>query len=99
MVLACVLAASLSTVATGITANAEASTVPPSDDASSEFPPVPDISRIVPVNGDIAEIVYALGLGDHVVATDISATYPAEAADTPKVGYQRTLVAETILSF
>ncbi len=55
--------------------------------------------RIVPVNGDLAEVVYALGLGDQVVATDISATYPPEAAATPKIGYQRTLVAETILSF
>ncbi len=58
-----------------------------------------DASRIIPVNGDLAEVVYALGLGDQVVATDISATYPAAAADTPKIGYQRTLTAETILSF
>lgn len=54
--------------------------------------------RIIPVNGDLAEVVYALGLGDQVVATDISATYPPEAEDTPKIGYQRTLVAETILA-
>jgi iron complex transport system substrate-binding protein len=58
-----------------------------------------DAARIVPVNGDLAEVVYALGLGDQVVATDISATYPPEAAATPKIGYQRTLVAETILSY
>ncbi len=55
--------------------------------------------RIVPVNGDLAEVVYALGLGDQVVATDISATFPPAAQQTPKIGYQRTLVAETILSF
>jgi iron complex transport system substrate-binding protein len=54
--------------------------------------------RIIPVNGDLAEVVYALGLGDQVVATDISATYPAAAEQTPKIGYQRTLVAETILA-
>jgi iron complex transport system substrate-binding protein len=54
--------------------------------------------RIVPVNGDLAEVVYALGLGDQVVATDISATYPAAAQQTPKIGYQPTLVAETILA-
>ena len=64
-----------------------------------EFPPVADASRIIPVNGDLAEVVYALGLGDRIVATDISATYPAEANNTPKIGYQRTLTAETILSF
>jgi iron complex transport system substrate-binding protein len=55
--------------------------------------------RIVPVNGDLAEVVWALGYGDDVVATDISATYPPAADETPKIGYQRALVAETILSF
>jgi iron complex transport system substrate-binding protein len=55
--------------------------------------------RIIPVNGDLAEVVYALGFGDEVVATDISATYPPAAAATPKVGYQRTLVAETIMAY
>ena len=97
--LACVLASCLALAAAGVTSSAQAALATDIVDASSEFPPVPDVSRIVPVNGDIAEIVYALGLGDHVVATDISATYPAEADDTPKIGYQRTLVAETILSF
>jgi len=58
----------------------------------------PHAERIIPVNGDLAEVVYALGLGDQVVATDISATYPPAAAATPKIGYQRTLVAETILA-
>lgn len=53
----------------------------------------------MPVDGDLAEIVYALGLGDEVVATDISATYPAEADALPEVGYQRALVAEPIVSF
>jgi iron complex transport system substrate-binding protein len=60
---------------------------------------VTDVSRIIPLNGDLAEVVFALGLGANVVATDVSATYPAEAAALPKVGYQRTLSAEGILSF
>src|SRR5688572_4481039 len=60
---------------------------------------VTDVSRIIPVNGDLAEVVWALGLGDNVVATDISATYPAAADATPKIGYQRALTAETILSY
>jgi iron complex transport system substrate-binding protein len=58
----------------------------------------PIAERIIPVNGDLAEAVYALGLCDQVVATDISATYPEAAQQTPKIGYQRTLVAETILA-
>jgi iron complex transport system substrate-binding protein len=52
--------------------------------------------RIVAVNGDLTEVVFALGLGPSVVARDISATYPAEAAALPSVGYQRTLAAEPI---
>lgn len=58
---------------------------------------VTDTSRIIPVNGDIAEVVFALGLGDSVVATDLSATYPPEADALPEVGYQRTLLAEQLL--
>lgn len=76
--------------------------VPPTSEPAEiadSFPPVEDASRIIPVNGDIAEVVYALDLGDQIVATDISATYPDEANDTPTIGYQRTLTAETILAF
>jgi iron complex transport system substrate-binding protein len=54
--------------------------------------------RIVPLNGDLAEIVFALGLGGEVAGVDTSATYPAEAAAKPKIGYQRQLSAEGILS-
>ncbi len=53
--------------------------------------------RIVPVDGDLAEIVWALGLGDNVVATDISATYPEAADASTKIGYQRALSPEPIL--
>ncbi len=55
--------------------------------------------RIIPVDGDLAEIVFALGLGEEVVATDLSATYPPAADALPEIGYQRALTAETILSF
>ena len=59
---------------------------------------IDDISRIVVLNGDITEVVFALGLGGNVVAVDTSATYPAEATELPKIGYQRSLSAEGILS-
>lgn len=59
---------------------------------------VTDISRIVVLNGDFTEVVFALGLGRHVVAVDLSATYPPEAAELPKIGYQRRLSAEGILA-
>ena len=59
---------------------------------------VEDISRIVVMNGDITEVVFALGLGDNVVAVDTSATFPPEALELPKIGYQRSLSAEGVLS-
>lgn len=60
---------------------------------------VRDVSRIVPLNGDIAEVVFTLGLGGNVVGVDTSATYPArKVALLPKIGYQAQLSAEGILS-
>ena len=59
---------------------------------------ISDTSRIVVLNGDLNELVYALGFGDSVVGNDVSATYPPQTVDLPKVGYQRTLNAEQILS-
>ncbi|MGH2531911.1 MAG: heme/hemin ABC transporter substrate-binding protein [Thermomicrobiales bacterium] len=68
-------------------------------DATGTDVTVTDISRIVPLNGDIAEIVWALGLGENVVGVDVSATYPpAETGPLPKIGYQRDLSAEGILA-
>lgn len=60
---------------------------------------VASVERIIPVDGDLAEIVFALGLGDNVVATDLSATYPPEADALPQIGYQRALSAEPIAAF
>ena len=59
---------------------------------------VTDVSRIIPLNGEITEVLYALGLGDNIVGVDISATYPPEATEKPSIGYQRTLSAEGIIS-
>lgn len=60
---------------------------------------VESIDRIIPLDGDIAEVVFALGLGDRVVATDLSATYPPEADDLPQIGYQGALSTEPIAAF
>jgi iron complex transport system substrate-binding protein len=65
-------------------------------DATGAEVTVSSVERIVPVDGDLAEIVFALGLGDRVVATDISATYPPEVDEVPDIGYQRALSAEPI---
>jgi iron complex transport system substrate-binding protein len=47
----------------------------------------------------MTEILFDLGVGDSVVACDTSSYFPAAAAKLPKIGYQRALSAEGILSF
>jgi iron complex transport system substrate-binding protein len=55
--------------------------------------------RLVVVGGAVAETVFALGAGDLVVGVDTSSYYPpAETAKLAKVGYQRLLSAEGVLS-
>lgn len=61
--------------------------------AAADAPP-----RLVTLGGDITEIVYALGAGDQVVGADTSSVYPAATNALPKVGYQRQLAAEGVLS-
>lgn len=101
----------LSTVsAQGVAAQDDASPAASPETASPQLPAtvtdvdgnevtVEDASRIVPLSGNLTEILFALGLGDNVVAVDLSAFYPAEAQELPKIGYVRTLTAESILSF
>jgi iron complex transport system substrate-binding protein len=57
-----------------------------------------DESRIVTIGGTVTEIVFALGMGEHVVAVDSSSVYPAAVAELPVIGYQRRLAAEGVLS-
>jgi iron complex transport system substrate-binding protein len=58
---------------------------------------VDDVSRIVPLEGNLAEIVFDLGLGDHVVGRDVTATFP-EAAHLPVVTRAHDVSAESVLS-
>jgi iron complex transport system substrate-binding protein len=59
---------------------------------------VTDVSRIVPLSGDIAEIIWDLGLGANIVGVDVSAVYPPELTKLPQIGFERQLSAEGILS-
>ena len=54
--------------------------------------------RIVSLNGSVTEILCALGLQGQIVGTDITSTYPATMAKTPKVGHNRTIGAEAVLA-
>ena len=54
--------------------------------------------RIVTLGGAVTETVFALGLGDAVVAVDQSSVYPDAAQAKPRAGYYRALSAEPILA-
>jgi iron complex transport system substrate-binding protein len=57
-----------------------------------------DTSRLVSLGGGTTEIVYALGLGDAVVATDASSHHPPAASEKATLGYYRRIGAEGVLS-
>lgn len=67
-------------------------------DARGRVVSVKDASRIVSIGGSVTEILFALGLGDRVIAVDQTSRYPAAARKLPDVGYSRTLAPEGVLS-
>jgi len=72
--------------------------VAPSSARAQAAPPLAADARIVTLGGSVTEIVFALGLGDQVVAVDASSDFPARVTELPQVGYYRTLSAEGLLS-
>ncbi|PCE25919.1 hemin ABC transporter substrate-binding protein [Paraburkholderia acidicola] len=58
--------------------------------------------RVIVIGGALAETIYALGAqdGSHgtLVGADTTCTYPAATRNLPKVGYQRALSTEGLLS-
>jgi len=65
------------------------------DDVTST---IDDTSRIVTLSGDLTEIVWKLGFGASVVATDVTTVFPPEAVGLPVVGVGRFLPAEGVLA-
>jgi iron complex transport system substrate-binding protein len=59
---------------------------------------IADASRIVSLSGDLTEILFALGVGDRVVAVDVTTTFPDEATGLPSVGFGQMLAAEAVLA-
>lgn len=57
-----------------------------------------DIQRIVTVSGTATETVAALGFADRIVGVDVTSTYPASVVDLPKVGHDRSIRAEGVIS-
>jgi len=54
--------------------------------------------RIISAGGSITEVLFALGIGDQLVAVDSSSLYPEQATSLPKVGYFRDMSAEGLMS-
>ncbi|RUP75533.1 hemin ABC transporter substrate-binding protein [Alteromonas sp. KS69] len=57
-----------------------------------------DTPRIIAAGGSVTEIIYALGRGDWVVATDSTSMFPAAATEVTKLGYFRQLSTEGVLA-
>lgn len=54
--------------------------------------------KIVSVSGTTTEILCALGMEKNIVGTDVTSTYPASINELPRVGHNRNLSAEGIVS-
>ncbi len=57
-----------------------------------------DVQRIVTVSGTATETVAALGFADRIVGVDVTSTYPPSVAGLPKVGHDRNIRAEGVIS-
>ncbi len=69
--------------------------------AAAPVPPLTpaQTARLVAIGGAVTETVYALGMGDKLVAVDSTSLYPPTALREKKnVGYMRALSAEGVLS-
>jgi iron complex transport system substrate-binding protein len=97
--------ASTSTTLAGTTTTSEAPDQPAAtftgvDGVESD---ISDTSRVISLNGDLTEIIFELGLGDNVVAVDVTTVFPDEAAALGErgetVGFAQQLAAEAVLRF
>ena len=67
-----------------------------SSDAGKEL--INDKTRIVSLNGTVTEILCRLNLENKIVGTDVTSTYPESVTKLPKVGHNREVSTETVLS-
>ncbi|MFC9059271.1 hemin ABC transporter substrate-binding protein, partial [Streptomyces sp. NPDC057074] len=65
--------------------------------ADGEEVTVEGAERVVPLSGSLSEIVFTLGLGDRVVARDVTATFE-QASKLPVVTRGHDVSAESVLS-
>lgn len=55
--------------------------------------------RIITLNSSLTETIYGLGVGERMVATDVTSISPKSAAALPRVSKNRSVSAEGLLSF
>lgn len=55
--------------------------------------------RIVSLSGSISEVLDAVGVGSHIVATDLTSDYPAYIASLPKVSKNRSVTIESLTTY
>ncbi|QMW04605.1 heme/hemin ABC transporter substrate-binding protein [Spirosoma foliorum] len=54
--------------------------------------------RIVSLDGTVSEILCDLGLQPHLIGVDVTSTYPESLKSLPKVGHNRNISAEGVIS-
>lgn len=67
------------------------------DSADKREVTIRSAKRVIPLTGSLSEIVFSLGLGDRVVARDVTATFE-QAKDLPVVTRAHDVSAESVLS-
>lgn len=61
-------------------------------------PSVREPVRIISLDGTISEILCELGLQSHLIGVDVTSTYPESLKSLPKVGHNRSISAEGVIS-
>lgn len=54
--------------------------------------------RVISTDAGVTELLFALGMQDHLIAVDVTSQLPSDYPKLPNIGYHRTLSAEGLLS-
>ncbi|WP_164549064.1 heme/hemin ABC transporter substrate-binding protein [Amphritea opalescens] len=57
-----------------------------------------DTPRVISTDAGVTELLFALGMQEHLIAVDVTSQLPADYPKLPNIGYHRTLSAEGLLS-
>ena len=70
----------------------------PAEDAAPAATPLASPQRIVSLHSVLTEAVAALGSEDRIVGTDVTSKFPDTVKDLPKLGHDKAIRAEGVLS-